>query len=55
MKCPKCFKLSTEVTDSRPMNEGEDVRRRRRCRECRYRFSTIETLKEYFSMEEVEE
>lgn len=39
MICPEC-KSRTRIIDSRPTNK--DVRRRRKCRECGHRFSTIE-------------
>lgn len=40
MKCPKC-ESKTKVMDSR-LIEFNRVRRRRRCKECGYRFSTLE-------------
>ena len=39
MQCPKC-KSDTNVVDSRP--SGEEVRRRRQCAKCGYRFTTYE-------------
>lgn len=42
--CPKCGG-ETSVVDSRPYLDG--VRRRRECKECEYRFSTLEYTVEY--------
>ncbi|MFP5075557.1 transcriptional regulator NrdR [Neisseria sp. WLZKY-1] len=44
MKCPFCQHPDTQVSDSRTTDEGNCVRRRRRCPECDKRFVTIETL-----------
>ena len=43
MKCPKC-KGKTKVLDSRRKSDN-NIRRRRECVKCSYRFSTIEILK----------
>lgn len=45
MYCPKCLHNNTDVSDSRVINEGKNVRRRRVCPECSYRFSTLEAVK----------
>lgn len=45
MDCPVCGG-ETIVADSRSF--GEFVRRRRRCRECGHRFSTIEIDQELY-------
>lgn len=42
MKCPYCGKTKTEVVDTRPSNNYESIRRRRRCLECNKRFTTYE-------------
>src|SRR5215210_2017296 len=42
MKCPFCGALDTQVIDSRVSDEGESVRRRRRCAACHKRFTTFE-------------
>lgn len=42
MHCPFCFKPDTRVIDSRLVDEGERVRRRRECTACRERFTTYE-------------
>lgn len=41
MNCPYCSK-ETKVLDSRLTMEGQGVRRRRKCTECDFRFSTLE-------------
>lgn len=45
MKCPKC-KADTSVKDSRDhkLDHNETTRRRRRCKKCGHRFSTVEIL-----------
>lgn len=43
MDCPKCKKDNTSVIDSRDV-EGETVRRRRECLDCKYRFTTYERV-----------
>ena len=42
MKCSKCECERSSVVDSR--NEGHQIRRRRECQECGYRFSTFERI-----------
>jgi transcriptional repressor NrdR len=44
MKCPACHHTDTKVTDSRLINEGMAIRRRRECLECGFRFSTYEEV-----------
>ncbi|MCP5254718.1 MAG: transcriptional repressor NrdR [Zoogloeaceae bacterium] len=44
MKCPFCGELSTQVTDTRENEEGDTVRRRRRCMRCDKRFTTYERI-----------
>jgi transcriptional repressor NrdR len=43
MKCPFCSTDDTQVIDSRVNDEGDSIRRRRRCAECDKRFTTYET------------
>jgi len=43
MKCPFCGATDTQVIDSRVSEEGDSIRRRRRCAECSKRFTTYET------------
>lgn len=44
MKCPFCKNADTQVVDSRESEEGESIRRRRRCLSCDKRFTTYETV-----------
>lgn len=44
MKCPFCGTPSTQVTDTRENDEGDIIRRRRRCTECDKRFTTYERI-----------
>jgi transcriptional repressor NrdR len=43
MKCPFCGADDTQVIDSRVNDEGDSIRRRRRCGACDKRFTTYET------------
>lgn len=44
MKCPFCGHADTQVVDSRVSEEGDSIRRRRRCLSCDKRFTTYETV-----------
>lgn len=44
MKCPFCKSDDTQVIDSRVSDDGESIRRRRRCTSCNKRFTTYETV-----------
>jgi transcriptional repressor NrdR len=44
MKCPFCGADETQVVDSRVSEEGDSIRRRRRCLACEKRFTTYETV-----------
>lgn len=44
MRCPYCSDLTNRVIDSRLGREGEEIRRRRECRECGRRFTTRERV-----------
>ena len=44
MKCPFCKCSDTQVIDSRVSDDGESIRRRRRCTSCSKRFTTYETI-----------
>jgi transcriptional repressor NrdR len=44
MRCPKCQNDDTKVLDSRPVEEGNAIRRRRECEKCNFRFSTYEEM-----------
>jgi transcriptional regulator NrdR family protein len=53
MKCPKCNALGLAAADSRPYNGT--IRRRRKCLNCGYRFSTFEIIEEdYRKMKDTE-
>lgn len=41
MDCPEC-RAEADVTDSRPVEGGTGIRRRRKCRDCGYAFTTYE-------------
>ena len=43
MKCPFCSADDTQVIDSRVNDEGDSIRRRRKCGVCDKRFTTYET------------
>lgn len=44
MKCPSCGHQEDKVIDSRSAKEGQAIRRRRECLQCRRRFTTYETI-----------
>ncbi|MFN7710319.1 MAG: transcriptional regulator NrdR [Holosporales bacterium] len=44
MRCPFCGHMDTSVKDSRVVDDGTSIRRRRHCTECSARFSTIERV-----------
>ena len=44
MKCPFCSNSETQVMDSRVSENGDSVKRRRKCLSCEKRFSTFETV-----------
>ena len=44
MRCPFCTAQDTRVLDSRLINDGDQVRRRRECNVCKERFTTFETV-----------
>ncbi|AMA73953.1 MULTISPECIES: transcriptional regulator NrdR [Aneurinibacillus] len=46
MRCPYCAHNGTRVLDSRPVNDGKSIRRRRECEECTRRFTTFEVVEE---------
>jgi transcriptional repressor NrdR len=45
MKCPFCNHNNTQVLESRLVEEGQGVRRRRECEKCSKRFTTYEKVK----------
>lgn len=44
MKCPFCHNPETQVMDTRDSDEGDTIRRRRRCAKCDKRFTTFERI-----------
>jgi transcriptional repressor NrdR len=44
MRCPNCQFEDTKVLDSRPVDDGDAIRRRRECEKCDFRFSTYEEI-----------
>lgn len=44
MKCPFCDYLESKVIDSRPIDDGASIRRRRECLKCEKRFTTYEQV-----------
>ena len=43
MRCPKCKNMDTKVIDSRTIENGQAIKRRRECEFCNNRFTTFET------------
>ena len=44
MKCPFCLSDDTQVIDSRVNEQGNSIRRRRKCMNCEKRFTTYEHI-----------
>ncbi|MBQ1483699.1 MAG: transcriptional regulator NrdR [Clostridia bacterium] len=44
MRCPFCDNEDSKVIDSRPIDEGHAIRRRRECEKCGKRFTTYEKV-----------
>ncbi len=44
MHCPYCRNPDSRVVDSRATDDGASIRRRRQCRQCNARFTTVETV-----------
>ena len=42
MHCPYCGNAATQVLDTRVSEDGDSIRRRRRCEACERRFTTYE-------------
>jgi transcriptional repressor NrdR len=47
MKCPFCGAAETSVLESRSLDDGS-IRRRRECKKCGKRFTTVEQVKKNF-------
>lgn len=46
MRCPSCQYNGTRVIDSRPVDDNKEIRRRRECESCGFRFTTFERIEE---------
>ena len=46
MKCPSCSIEDSKVVDSRPIQGGKGIRRRRECNACNFRYTTYEYVLE---------
>jgi transcriptional repressor NrdR len=46
MRCPFCKQENDKVVDSRGVNDGTIIRRRRECEHCGRRFTTYERIEE---------
>lgn len=46
MRCPACQYNGTRVVDSRPVDDNKEIRRRRECESCNFRFTTFEKIEE---------
>mgnify|MGYP003337733350 CR=1 FL=1 len=44
MKCPVCNIQNSRVLESREVEDGSSIRRRRECTSCKHRFTTYERL-----------
>ena len=44
MKCPSCNATDSRVLDSRPVDDGSSIKRRRECPVCGRRFTTYEIV-----------
>lgn len=44
MKCPACNNQDSRVLDSRPVEDGTSIKRRRECPSCGKRFTTYEVV-----------
>jgi len=44
MKCPACNSQDSRVLDSRPVDDGSSIKRRRECPACGKRFTTYEVV-----------
>ncbi len=45
MKCPFCASEESQVLESRVVEEGQEIRRRRECVKCSKRFTTYEAVR----------
>jgi transcriptional repressor NrdR len=47
MRCPFCGKVDSSVLESRTLDGGSAIRRRRECTKCGKRFTTLERVKDH--------
>lgn len=45
MQCPSCAAVESRVVDTSPDPAGQEIRRRRECRQCGTRYTTIERIR----------
>ncbi|MCX8069079.1 MAG: transcriptional regulator NrdR [Thermodesulfovibrionales bacterium] len=50
MKCPYCGAVTDKVIDSRSSKEGDVIRRRRECLNCKERFTSYERVEELYPL-----
>ncbi|MDR1088070.1 MAG: transcriptional regulator NrdR [Coriobacteriales bacterium] len=46
MFCQQCGSTESRVIDSRPSEDGKQIRRRRECEACGWRFTTVEAYRD---------
>ena len=46
MKCPNCEQENSRVMESRDLDDGASIRRRRECLDCSTRFTTYERIEQ---------
>ncbi len=46
MKCPECNSLNDKTLDSRPLEDHTKTRRRRKCLNCNYVWTTYESSRD---------
>lgn len=47
MKCPYCGEVDSKVIDSRPTEDGEKIRRRRECLNCKSALRPTRLLRQF--------
>jgi len=43
MKCPSCHEKNNKVLDTNVIGYGQMIKRRRECRSCQHRWTTLES------------
>jgi len=46
MRCNQCHQTDTKVVESRDVSDGDSIRRRRECLNCKARFTTYERVEQ---------